>query len=297
MTSASELFYSRRYRIGRKTPDLGFGFNLDRDLHHHHHNNRHHRHDPDDCDPVRRPPHIRHPSHRVSQTERESVRLSHGTSQTGTGNSINAETSSSITTRPTFARNHRLPGAVLLARERLLERLRGVSFSGNRLPFDLWDRQGSGTSSGISWNEFALSDDIRHIDAGDWETETPREWLASGIPFTDSTSQTDLLSSLQDLNKKKPPGLSQEDVNCLHHEVFSNTRKGDEMVMSIKAQECSICLERFQDGDWLTCLPCGHRFHSTCLDPWVQTCGDCPYCRTGIIIDNHKARKTDIVFS
>jgi hypothetical protein len=29
-------------------------------------------------------------------------------------------------------------------------------------------------------------------------------------------------------------------------------------------------------------LRCGHRFHSTCLEPWVRKCADCPYCRTNI---------------
>ncbi|KAF8410170.1 hypothetical protein HHK36_002692 [Tetracentron sinense] len=218
--------------------------------------------------------------------EREAVRLGHGSSQSGTGTSISAETSSSATNTPRFSENDRLPGAVLLARERLLERLRGLSLSGNR--------QSSRASSGITWDEFAFSDDFRPIDAGDWENETPREWLARGNPVIDSTSQTNLLSSSQDLSKKKPPGLSQEDVSCLHWEVFSNSGKGDEMVMSRAAQECSICLERFLEGDRLICLLCGHRFHSICLHPWVQTCGDCPYCRTGIVIGHHRAGKTVI---
>ncbi|KAF8404923.1 hypothetical protein HHK36_009818 [Tetracentron sinense] len=66
-----------------------------------------------------------------------SVQLDHGnnTTQSDTGNSISIETSSIRTNMLRFARNDRLPVAVLLARERLLERLRVVSLFGNKFFF------------------------------------------------------------------------------------------------------------------------------------------------------------------
>lgn len=60
--------------------------------------------------------------------ERASVRLDQSTSQLVSSNSANTENLS----RPRLSENERLPGAVLLARERLLERLRGVPLSGYR---------------------------------------------------------------------------------------------------------------------------------------------------------------------
>eukprot|EP00262_Sarcandra_glabra_P019264 TRINITY_DN7200_c1_g1_i1.p1 TRINITY_DN7200_c1_g1~~TRINITY_DN7200_c1_g1_i1.p1 ORF type:complete len:290 (+),score=18.64 TRINITY_DN7200_c1_g1_i1:119-988(+) len=277
MTSALKLFYTRRSRTPRDT-ELGSG-SLDDQNHHHHHHRRHHHHHhhhhrrDEDSDPLRRSygsSHARHLCHRVSQTERESVQQDHSTTQSGTSNSIRME-ASSRTNRPRFTANDRLPGAVLAARARLLERLRGVSLTGNRQ---------SSTDPGISWDEFAVSDDFRPVDAGDWETETPIEWLIVGSPFTDPTLQADQFSSLQDSSKeKKPIGLGLEAVNCLQREVFSIMGKGD------RDSDCCICLESFQEGDGLICLPCGHRFHPYCLDPWVQTRGDCPYCRAAIAVD------------
>ncbi|KAH0862107.1 hypothetical protein HID58_079318 [Brassica napus] len=44
----------------------------------------------------------------------------------------------------------------------------------------------------------------------------------------------------------------------------------------------SICLESFTNGDVLISLPCTHSFHSLCLNPWLKTCGDCPYCLRAI---------------
>ncbi|KAI9181893.1 hypothetical protein LWI28_019750 [Acer negundo] len=136
MTSASELFYTRRSRVGRADQDLGLdSLTPERTFpnrrHHQTTSASTHRHDLDGCDLLRRSPHLRHISHRPSHTERASARFDQGTSQFVSSNPINREISRS-TSRPSLNGNERLPGAVLLARARLLERLRGVSISPNR---------------------------------------------------------------------------------------------------------------------------------------------------------------------
>lgn len=145
----------------------------------------------------------------------------------------------------------------------------------------------SRTNPGISWEEFAISDGFRIVDTGDWETEIP-EWFVAGAPFTDITVQGQPTADSLRTSKKKPPGLSLEDINCLQREVF-NVVEGDGVSRAMR--ECCICLESFQKGDVLICLPCDHRYHPDCLDPWVKACGDCPYCRTGIVIDRVGHRK------
>ncbi|XP_057465341.1 LOW QUALITY PROTEIN: probable E3 ubiquitin-protein ligase RHY1A [Actinidia eriantha] len=292
MTSASELFYNRRSRLGRSSLDLGLNSSLDRTFHHHSHSNRRHnhqqnhnnnntsnnnrrdRHDLDGCDPIRRPPLIRHQSHRPN-LERDAVRLNEGSSQSSSSSNINLDNSGGIHNIPRFSGNDRLPGAVLLARERLLQRLRGVYLSGNR--------QSNRASSDINRNDVTLGDEFRLVDAGDWRAEIPREWFSGGTPFTDSVSQREqLLVPQQTITR--PTGLTQEAVNNLHVEFFGTAKCSDERVTSGALQECSICLEGFLEGDELMCLPCAHRFHSSCLDPWIRTCGDCPYCRSSIIV-------------
>ncbi|KAF4553703.1 Ring finger domain-containing protein 3 [Elsinoe fawcettii] len=43
---------------------------------------------------------------------------------------------------------------------------------------------------------------------------------------------------------------------------------------------CSICTEDFEDGQDLRVLPCDHRFHAACVDPWLlNVSGTCPLCR------------------
>ncbi|KAM3229471.1 hypothetical protein ACQJBY_060370 [Aegilops geniculata] len=42
---------------------------------------------------------------------------------------------------------------------------------------------------------------------------------------------------------------------------------------------CSVCLEQVVAGDLLRSLPCLHRFHVNCIDPWLRQQGTCPICK------------------
>lgn len=39
---------------------------------------------------------------------------------------------------------------------------------------------------------------------------------------------------------------------------------------------CAICFEPLSEG---STLPCHHRFHSICVEPWLLKKGTCPTCR------------------
>ncbi|KAL5706907.1 hypothetical protein ACHQM5_025013 [Ranunculus cassubicifolius] len=281
MTSASELFHSsssssRRSRLGLRNNDH-YSDNLisfDRSSpipipNHHHHSRRRHRHhhrrDIEDCDsPLRRP--TRHREH-------ESVQLDHAASQFNPGNTSNNGTSSSTRANGMqFSRSDQLPGDVLLARERLVERLRGVSLSSNR--------QTVRSFSGIPWDELTYNDEFRLVDAGDWEIETSADRVARETPFSNSS----------DVSKKRPQGLNLEELKHLHHEIFIIENKDNPL-------ECSICLNRLHKGDELVCLPCEHKFHKTCLYPWVNICGDCPNCRASVLVGNNVKTGKEVVVS
>lgn len=47
--------------------------------------------------------------------------------------------------------------------------------------------------------------------------------------------------------------------------------------------QCSVCLEKFQDGEQLRLLPCMHKYHSRCIDKWFQNSPACPVCKHSII--------------
>eukprot|EP00916_Digyalum_oweni_P017755 GHVL01029266.1.p1 GENE.GHVL01029266.1~~GHVL01029266.1.p1 ORF type:complete len:256 (+),score=35.38 GHVL01029266.1:47-769(+) len=49
--------------------------------------------------------------------------------------------------------------------------------------------------------------------------------------------------------------------------------------------ECAICTEEFQIGETVRELPCEHRFHPYCIDPWAtKKNNSCPLCRTPVVV-------------
>jgi len=42
--------------------------------------------------------------------------------------------------------------------------------------------------------------------------------------------------------------------------------------------QCMVCLENFNAGDELRILPCLHRYHKSCVDPWLHRNAKCPSC-------------------
>lgn len=52
---------------------------------------------------------------------------------------------------------------------------------------------------------------------------------------------------------------------------------------SKNSQECSVCLNEFQEDEKLRIIPnCCHVFHIDCIDIWLQGNANCPLCRTSV---------------
>jgi len=44
-------------------------------------------------------------------------------------------------------------------------------------------------------------------------------------------------------------------------------------------RKCMVCLESFAPGEELRILPCLHRYHLGCIDPWLAVNRHCPICK------------------
>ncbi|XP_051924892.1 LOW QUALITY PROTEIN: E3 ubiquitin-protein ligase znrf3 [Hippocampus zosterae] len=60
-------------------------------------------------------------------------------------------------------------------------------------------------------------------------------------------------------------------------------RGTSDSLSSSSTADCAICLEKYIDGEELRVIPCAHRFHKKCVDPWLLQHHTCPHCRHNII--------------
>ena len=71
----------------------------------------------------------------------------------------------------------------------------------------------------------------------------------------------------------------------LMHVLRPTTIEIPEYVADGKLDDCSICLSEIVSGDKIKIIPCSstvnHKFHSKCIDSWVQQGKTtCPNCRS-----------------
>lgn len=69
----------------------------------------------------------------------------------------------------------------------------------------------------------------------------------------------------------------------------SNDRKGEDEHLG-----CSICTDDFTVGEDVRVLPCNHKFHPPCIDPWlINVSGTCPLCRLDLRPRNGETQNAD----
>ncbi|KAL8990012.1 MAG: hypothetical protein Q9169_008230 [Polycauliona sp. 2 TL-2023] len=57
----------------------------------------------------------------------------------------------------------------------------------------------------------------------------------------------------------------------------------DPMVNADHGLACSVCTDDFTKGQDVRVLPCNHKFHPECIDPWLlNVSGTCPMCRVDL---------------
>lgn len=64
-------------------------------------------------------------------------------------------------------------------------------------------------------------------------------------------------------------------LNCKILIVSNNEEEEEEEV-------CSICLDFFQQNQRLLELPCEHKYHESCIVPWLENNDKCPLCRDNV---------------
>ncbi|TVU08516.1 hypothetical protein EJB05_41921, partial [Eragrostis curvula] len=58
----------------------------------------------------------------------------------------------------------------------------------------------------------------------------------------------------------------------------------EEMVEAPEDAQCPVCLTDYDDCEILGELPCGHRYHGSCVERWLRVSDHltCPTCRASV---------------
>ena len=56
---------------------------------------------------------------------------------------------------------------------------------------------------------------------------------------------------------------------------YKKIKTGDKFIN----QECSICIDKFKEGEYKRDLVCSHTYHKKCIDKWLKKELSCPQCR------------------
>lgn len=71
-------------------------------------------------------------------------------------------------------------------------------------------------------------------------------------------------------------GLDKEMLNSFATVKFDKEKSKS---LDPELKKCAICMEDFEDQEEIKFLLCTHRFHSQCIDPWLEKHTTCPVCK------------------
>ncbi|XP_057742647.1 uncharacterized protein LOC130961040 isoform X1 [Arachis stenosperma] len=82
----------------------------------------------------------------------------------------------------------------------------------------------------------------------------------------------EMLLALDEQNHRHT-GASSNQINSLPESTIQNDNF---------TEACAICLETPGKGEIIRHLPCLHKFHKDCIDPWLHRKTSCPVCKSSI---------------
>ncbi|OWZ23074.1 E3 ubiquitin-protein ligase [Phytophthora megakarya] len=82
------------------------------------------------------------------------------------------------------------------------------------------------------------------------------------------------LMRLEALNERRNEGATPQQIRQLP--IVSVT---ENMLEASENACCTVCLSAFQVDSQVRMMPCFHRFHPECIDPWLHEKATCPICK------------------
>ncbi|KAE9046989.1 hypothetical protein PR003_g1346 [Phytophthora rubi] len=82
------------------------------------------------------------------------------------------------------------------------------------------------------------------------------------------------LMRLEALNERKHEGATPLQIQQLPIVAVTES-----MLQATENASCTVCLSAFELDGRVRMMPCFHRFHPECIDPWLQEKALCPICK------------------
>ncbi|KAK4993165.1 hypothetical protein LTR50_000651 [Elasticomyces elasticus] len=132
----------------------------------------------------------------------------------------------------------------------------------------------------------AMLDTIPIVKFGEHEPGKPDNVeLADGEnprtePSTSETSPRQHDTILEPTGAEAPPGANTTSASSGISPHIIPAEAAAAGTNTDESLGCSICTDDFEAGQDLRVLPCDHKFHPACVDPWLlNVSGTCPLCR------------------
>ncbi|KAF9185496.1 hypothetical protein BGZ51_006602 [Haplosporangium sp. Z 767] len=103
--------------------------------------------------------------------------------------------------------------------------------------------------------------------------------VPSTLRHTENESSVSVSTSAMTRNNSSSPSPASpsSSFSCI---TRSQIRSKEDLAINDSPDEnCTICLQTFEQSDYLRPLPCRHAFHVDCIDEWLRQSAQCPICR------------------
>ena len=96
----------------------------------------------------------------------------------------------------------------------------------------------------------------------------------------------DLGDRIGDVKTERWTMIAAAEVSKLPTFLYSSTDSKTAAKVDDCEHKCLVCQCEYENEEELRRLPCGHCFHTSCVDVWLQEKDVCPYCRQCITMHN-----------
>ncbi|KAF7899049.1 uncharacterized protein EAF01_008262 [Botrytis porri] len=127
----------------------------------------------------------------------------------------------------------------------------------------------------------AMLETLPIVKFGDPEPGKPG---SSDIELENGSVHNAPVTSTTDATASDPSKLPVAAAATSEKGLGANPESGDNQAPAATQEtellQCSICTDDFATGEDVRVLPCHHKYHPACIDPWLlNVSGTCPLCR------------------